>query len=140
MELRKDNYMNDKTFTKLSSLVDQDFTIVKVWGYKFKMWDETENKMLSSDVYVQGYRKVYGVDTDKGSLDLSASQFSQMLEGVNKQGVADVNGRTFHVKSNGKAGKDIRYWLNPTKSAPVKTQDTVAPVDDEPINLDELGW
>lgn len=134
--------MDKKTFTKLSDLVGDTFTINKVWGFQFKMWDNESRRMLTSDRYEKGYRKMYGVDTDKGSLDLSASQVGQMLEAVSQKGVADINGRTFSVKSNGKTGMDIRYFINPTKDAPVQPtqQDTIHEVGDEPINLDSLGF
>lgn len=131
----------DKKFTKLSELVDKTFTVEKIWGYKFKLWDNEAKKMLVSETYEKGYRKIYALDTSEGSLDVSASQIGQMLEGVFRNGVSDLNGRTFAVKSNGKSGMDIRYYINPTKDAPKTTQDTVAEViDDEPIDLNALGW
>lgn len=105
-------------YTKLSNLVDDTFTVQKVFGYKFKMWDNEQRKMLISDSYVQGYRKMYTIDTDKGTLDLSASQMGNILESVTSDGRADINGRTFSVKSNGKSGIDIRYYLSATKDAP----------------------
>lgn len=131
----------DKKFTKLSELVDKTFTVEKIWGYKFKLWDNEAKKMLVSETYEKGYRKIYALDTSEGSLDVSASQIGQMLEGFFRNGVSDLNGRTFAVKSNGKSGMDIRYYINPTKDAPKTTQDTVAEViDDEPIDLNALGW
>jgi len=102
-------------YTKLSNLVDDQFTVNKVFGYKFKMWDTTSNKMLISEKWEQGYRKMYTMETDKGTLDLSASQFGNLLEAVTKDGRADINGRSFSVKSNGKTGMDIRYYLNAVK-------------------------
>jgi len=95
-------------YTKLSNLVDDQFTVNKVFGYKFKMWDTTSNKMLISEKWEQGYRKMYTMETDKGTLDLSASQMGNLLEAVTKDGRAEINGRTFSVKSNGKSGMDRR--------------------------------
>lgn len=126
-------------FIKLVDLVDGTFTVEKVWGYKFKLWDSENKKMLSSDTWVKGYRKVYNLQTNMGGLDVSAGQFANMLESVSKNGVADVNGRTFAVKSNGKTGMDIRYYINPTKD-PVQTDKVEEVVDDEPINLDDIGF
>lgn len=135
---------NKKVYTKLSDLVDDSFTITKVWGYQFKLWDNESKRMLVSEKWEKGYRKIYGLDTSKGSLDLSASQLGQMLESVNKAGVADINGKTFNVKSNGKTGMDIRYYINPApasqRAEPSKTDNVAEVVDGETINLDELGW
>ncbi len=131
----------DKKFTKLSELVDNTFTVEKIWGYKFKMWDNESKKMLVSETYEKGYRKIYSVDTSEGSLDLSASQLGQMLESVFKNGSSELTGRTFSVKSNGKTGMDIRYYLNPTKDAPKKVVDDVTDPDEiSKEDLDALGW
>jgi len=102
----------EKEYTKLSNLVNGTFTINKMFGYKWKMWDNTEKKMLVSDIWQKDYRKIYGAETDKGILDLSASQMGVLLETVSKNGEANLNGRTFQVKSNGKTGMDIRYFFN----------------------------
>lgn len=133
--------MNEKKFTKLSELVDNTFTVEKIWGYKFKLWDNELKKMLVSETYEKGYRKIYSVDTSEGSLDLSASQLGQMLESVFKNGSSELTGRTFSVKSNGKTGMDIRYYINPTKDAPKKVVDDVTDPDEiSKEDLDALGW
>jgi len=106
------------SYIKLGALVGQVFTINKVGGYQFKMWNPQTNKMDVSDTWQQGFQKKYQVETDKGKLELSSSQLSQLLEGVVKDGVADINGRSFMVKSNGKSGMEIRYFLNPATSQP----------------------
>lgn len=107
----------EKNFTKLSALVDSEFTVERVNGYKWKMWDVSSNKMLVSDNWEKGYQKRWDVDTDKGKIDFSSSQLGNMLEGVCHAGAADVNGCTFSVKSNGKKGIEIRYYLNAVRSA-----------------------
>jgi len=142
--------MND--YTKLSSLVNGTFTITKFNGYKWKMWDNVEKKMLISDTWQKDYRKVYQVETDRGLLDLSASQTGVLLETVVRNGIADLNGRTFQVKSNGKSGMDIRYFFNAIQDnhsgidktaaaelVPEKpeTKEEVLDVPDE-INLDDI--
>lgn len=132
-------------YTKLSNLVDDTFTVQKVFGYRWKMWDNEQRKMLISDNYVQGYRKMYTVDTDKGTLDLSASQMGNILESVTSDGRADINGRTFNVKSNGKSGMDIRYYINATKdapAAPVKAvEDTYDPfAEQNDIKLEDIPF
>lgn len=99
-------------FVKLSSLVDGEFTVQRVDGYKWKMWDQANKQMLVSDDFVKGYRKVYTVETDKGTLDLGSGQLSSLLEAVFFNGRADIIGVTYKVKSNGKSGLDIRYYFN----------------------------
>lgn len=99
-------------FTKLSSLIGEEITIQSVPGYSFKKWDDVNKKMLVSDNYQEGYRKLWQVVTDKGQLDLGDGQMGNLLVGVMLNGKADIIGATFHVKSNGKSGLDIRYYLN----------------------------
>lgn len=106
-------------YVKMSSLVDQDFRVDKVGLHKFVAWDATENKYVTQDTWFQGAQKKYPVTTDKGLVDMSASQIGNMLEGVQHAGQSNIIGATFHVKSNGKTGKEIRYFLNPVKTAPI---------------------
>lgn len=121
---------NKIEYTKLSALVDDDFTITKAGGYQFKKWDNENRRMLVEEKWTEGYRKMYTIDTDKGRMDLGAGQLGNLLEGVYKNGVADINGVTFHVKSNGKSGLDIRYFFNVVRDKPV-IKDTYPPVADE---------
>jgi hypothetical protein len=96
------------------------------------MWDNATKKMLVSDTWAKDHRKIYGVETDKGILDLSASQLGILLETISKNGEANLIGRTFQVKSNGKTGMDIRYFFNAVQDVPDNT-----PEQDE-INLDDV--
>ena len=140
--------MEEKKFTKLSELVDDSFTVQKAWGYQFKMWDAASKRMLVSEKYEQGYRKIYSLDTDKGKLDLGSGQLSSLLEAVYKNGTADINGKTFKVKSNGKTGMDIRYYFSVDYNAPQTPQatitnqatDTVHSVDDGEIDLSSIPF
>lgn len=102
-------------FIKLSQI--DNFTVEKVWGYKFKKWDDINKKMLTSDTWIEGYAKKWDIDTNKGKLDISNSQFAQMLVGCynSKTQSASVVGRTFSVKTNGKQGLEIRYYINPMR-------------------------
>jgi len=134
-------------YIKLSGLVDSQFTINKVFGYRYKMWDNEQRKMLISETWVKDYRKMYTLDTDKGTLDLSASQMGNLLESITKDGRADINGRSFSVKSNGKSGMDIRYYLNAVKDAPVAPKapqnegfDPFSQAPDEPIDLESIPF
>lgn len=124
-------------YVKLSDLVGQKFTIEKVWGFKFKMWDQPTSKMITQDTWFKGARKVYEVDTDKGKLDLGQGQIGTLLETVFKDGVADLNNKTFEVKSNGKTGMDIRYFFNVVERpiVPVRVGDEITEMylDDIPF-------
>lgn len=128
----------NKSYTKLSALVDDTFKVEKVFGYKFKMWDNNERKMLISDTWVKGYQKKYTLETDKGVLDLSAGQMGNLLEAITSDGRADINGRTFLVKSNGKSGMDIRYFLNVAKEQVAKPDNHEE--TEVPFNLDDIGF
>lgn len=139
---------NKITFTKLSALVDQDFTITKAGGYQFKKWDKEANRMLTEEKWQEGYRKMYTIDTDKGRMDLGAGQLGNLLEGVYKAGVADINNVTFHVKSNGKTGMDIRYFFNVVRDSAPKEWVNKPVADnyedttnyDEPIDMDSIPF
>lgn len=123
-------------YVKLSDLVGSDFTVEKVFGFSYKLWDNENKKMLTSDVWVKDYRKVYGLATDKGNLDISAHQFGNMLEGVSKGGQADVVGKTYDVKSNGKTGMEIRYYINPAREN--KESDNKPVTDNDIENIENL--
>lgn len=143
---------NSKSFVKLSELVNDRFTVIRVWGYKWKMWDTNTNKMLTSDKYEQGYQKKWDVDTNRGKLDLSSGQIGTLLEAVLRNGVADLNGATFEVKSNGKTGMDIRYFFNVVRAPQPEPQQNTpqtrveapqsheAPQDDQSIDLDSIPF
>jgi len=102
----------DKQFVKLSTLVNDTFTVEGVGAYLYKKWDPAQSKMLTSPSWEEGYRKIYPVTTDKGTLDLGAGQLGNLLEAVFHHGEANLIGVTFSVKSNGKTGMDIRYFFN----------------------------
>lgn len=131
-------------FVKMKDLVGSTFTVQRVVKYSYKMWDSVASTMRVSDTYVEGHRKVYTVETDKGVVDISATQLGSMLEGVSREGRADIVHRTFSVKSNNKTGMDIRYWINPVRDAPVappKAVDEVFDVPEEaPISLDDIPF
>lgn len=108
--------MESKKFVKLSDLVGDRFTIVKVGKFSYKKWDNESRKMLVSDNWVQGYQKIYQVETDRGYVDMSSAKVGEMLESVSKFGESSIVGRVFNVKSNGKTGMDIRYFINPERT------------------------
>ena len=108
----------DKQFTKLSNLVNEDITIERVDAFQWKMWDAANSKMLTSENWQKDYQKRYPIVTDKGQLEVSQTQLAGMLEAVSNAGKSDIINCTFHVKSKGQTGKDIRYYINAVRTAP----------------------
>lgn len=108
----------ENNYTNLKELIDDSFTVLKVRGFGYKMWDNNAKKMMFSSEPQKGYRKVYTLETDKGILDLGVGQYGNILEGVSKDGKSDIINWTFNVKSNGKSGMEVRYYLNPVWNKP----------------------
>ena len=125
-------------FVKLSDLVGDKFKVEKVWGYKWKKWDNDAKKMLVSDSWMEGYSKKYDVDTDKGKLDLGTGQIGSLLESVFKNGVADLSGVTFSVTSNGKTGMDIRYYFKPEWTLKTEAKQETKEVED--VDIEDLPF
>lgn len=119
-----------REFIKLKDI--ERFTVKESHGYKWKMWDEQTKKMLVSDGYQEGHSKRYSFVVDGGNLELSSSQVGQMLEGVFEGGTSDVRGKTFSVRTNGKTGKEIRYWINPVFDVQPPLKKVEPPKEDEP--------
>lgn len=140
--------MNNETkYVKLSELVNGTFEVQKVWGYHFEKWDDNEKKMIKQDRYFDGAKKKYNVDTDKGKLTLSDWQHNTLLGVVAYQGKADINGRIFRVKSNGKTGMEIRYYFDVVedrekRQVPEAVQDILIGDDevDEPVDLSDIPF
>lgn len=126
-------------YVKLKDLVDRTFQVKEVKGYTFKKWDTTENRMLNSDRWMEGYSKKWQVETDKGQLDLGSGQMGTILESVHKGGKSDINGRIFQVKSNGKTGMEIRYFFNPVQGEPEPNIEDLDDSDDD-IDLSEVPF
>lgn len=146
---------NERQYTSLKKLVGEEFTVDAVKGYQYKKYDPESKRMITSEKWEQGFSKKYGVETDKGFMDISAGQLGNMFEGVQKNGVADLRGKTFFVKSNGKEGMEIRYFLNPvwdknkeTTNTPTQPEkphtephnSSYSASDDEPINIDDIPF
>lgn len=102
-------------YIKLKDLVNDQFTVEKVVGVKWVMWNDAESKYERSDTPQKGYTKQYLAQTNKGALNVSQSQMAQMLEAASDLGKADVIEKKFEVRSNGKDGKEIRYYINLAK-------------------------
>ena len=140
----------ENKYIKLSDLVNSEFTVLEAYGFKWKMWSPDTKRMLMSDDYIQGYQKKYSLKTDRGSLDLGSGQLSSLLEAVYYKGEANINGKTFAVKSNGKSGMDIRYFFNlkrDAKPAPMplkQVQDVALTAEEfdecEPVDISQIPF
>jgi len=134
--------MENKSYVKLSELVDKDFTVLSVKGFTFKRWNNEERKMEVSDEWKEGFSKKYLVETDKGMLDMGTGQLASLLEAVFYNGVADINGQRFKVKSNGKSGMDIRYFFNrmKEKDIPMSQADVFDSINDKPVDISQIPF
>lgn len=108
---------NPVTYVKLNQLVGETIKVEKVFPAKYKAWDDGEKKYVTSETPQKGFQKRYNADTSKGRVEFSNSQIAQMLEGVCDDGRADINGASFTIRSNGKTGMEIRYFINPVVEA-----------------------
>jgi hypothetical protein len=102
----------DKKFIKLTELDGETITIEKIWGFKWKLWDQVERKMLIADSWQKDYKKRYSIETDKGSLEVSQNQMGKILEATMTNGIADPVGKTLQIRSNGRQGLQADYWFN----------------------------
>ncbi len=93
------------------------FTVMGDKGFNYKRWNQAEGKMETSDQWQEGFRKMFSIETDQGLLDLSQAQLGQMLASAYRDGTANIIGNKFNVKTNGKTGMEIRYFINMDYSA-----------------------
>lgn len=112
------------------------FTVQKVLGFKYKMWDGVG--MVIKDEWFEGSTKKWQVETEKGVLDLSNSQLSScLITTFDAQTMtAKLQGARFEVKTNGQTGKEIRYFfqrLDAYKEAPKPQQPHYENADDIPV-------
>lgn len=130
---------NKPKYAKLSELVDSDFILERIYGYKYKKFDTESRRMISEDKWFDGSKRVYETLTDKGRLDLSENQLGNLFVRVQTNGTSTVNGLRVSVKSNGRAGMDIRYYLNPDKytKQPDTVEDTRIKADSPELTKDE---
>lgn len=116
--------------------------------------DNENRKMLTEKAWRQGmkeegFQQKFTFETDKGTLDLSASQVGALCSKVlNQNGEAIIKGKTFKVVTNGKTGMEIRYFFNLVsdwkKEVPQDIQDAAqalgGSVEKNEINVDEIPW
>ena len=105
-------------YLKMSDLVNADFTVKRINNYKFVAWDAATNKYVTDDKWFKGAQKKYPVETNLGTVDMGANHIGSMFEITQMNGQANIIGVSYHLKSNGKTGIEIRYFVNPAKGQP----------------------
>ncbi len=101
----------DKEFKKLSEV--QSFKVVKVVKSFYQKWNEAEKKYERSDTPSKGFSQRYLVEMDDCIINMSKAQVGEMLVGSLDGSGADIAGKSFTVRNNGKTGIEIRYFINP---------------------------
>lgn len=100
-------------YIRLSQLDRKTFTVKKYLGRHWQKYNEAEKRYEKSDSPQQGFSERFKFETDKGELEVSRANVGDMCAAVlNQEGQANLLEKTFSVKTNGKEGKEIRYWLN----------------------------
>lgn len=100
-----------KQFKKLAEI--KSFTIEKIVKAYFERWNETEGKYEKSETWQEGFTPKWLIETMDFMLPLSKDQVSQALMASFKlDGTSNIIGKSYQVKTNGKTGKEIRYFLN----------------------------
>lgn len=100
-----------KQFKKLADI--KSFTIEKIVKAYFERWNETEGKYEKSETWQEGFTPKWLIETPEFMLPLSKDQVSQALMASFKlDGTSNIIGKSYLVKTNGKSGKEIRYFLN----------------------------
>lgn len=104
-------------YTKLGDLDGQTFTIDEAYGFQFKKWDAEARRMLTSDRWEDGFRKIYTVSSNKGKFDLSAPQMKDLLESTYSKGTANIVGKSFTVKKVIGQNDIPKYYFKLVKEA-----------------------
>jgi len=100
-----------KPFKKISEI--KSFTIDKIVKAYFERWNDNEKKYEKSDIWQEGFTPKWLIETPDYYLPLSKDQVSQVLMASFKlDGSSNIIGKSYLVKTNGKTGKEIRYFLN----------------------------
>lgn len=100
-----------KPFKKISDI--KSFTIQEISKTYFERWNDTEKKYEKSEVWTEGFTPKWLIETPEFMLPLSKDQVSQCLMSSFKlDGTSNIIGKSYSVKTNGKTGKEIRYFLN----------------------------
>jgi hypothetical protein len=134
--------MESTKYVKKQDLVGVAFTIEKVWPAQYTVWDNVARTMLKSDVPKKGHSKNYNVVTNKGTVGVSAYMLGNFFEAVQKDGNSTIIGATFNLKSNGKEGKEVRYFIDVVEvETPAETPGPPPlPEEEETLNADDIPF
>ncbi len=106
---------SNKKWISTKDLVGTTFHVNDVFIRKYRVWNETTGKYDFSDDPRQGMQPCWTIELDEGTWQASYGQYTQLLIACEAGGMADVLGKTFECSSNGKEGKDVRYYFKLTK-------------------------
>lgn len=102
-------------YVKLSAVTE--FLLEEIIKAQYFMWDAVQNKPQRSDTWFEGGKKQFVLATDKGQMSVSQGQFSQILLAAFDGTTSEPVGKTFTVKTNGKQGLDLRYFIDLKKTS-----------------------
>jgi len=133
----------ENKYIKLSDLIGQNITIKSIKGTIWKKWDAQNKKMLVSKEYQpynEGWNMKYQVETDKGIIDFSPTQLGSMLTRVLTGTSAELKDKVFKVSSNGKVGKEVRYYFSiPKPNEITATEAKELPEIDMDFPIEAIG-
>lgn len=112
--------MQTTNYVKLSGVTE--FLLEEILGTEYFAWDATINKPKRSQDWFEGAQKKYNLATDKGQMSVSQGQFSQILLAAFDGNSSDPVGKTYTVKTNGKSGLDLRYFIDLKKGEQIVEQ------------------
>lgn len=104
----------------------------------YQKYDEANKKYVKSDAWAEGMSPVYLFGLKDGQdIELSRATLSQCLVSAfdYRKGLLDCN---FTVKTNGKTGKEVRYFIN-QKKVETKTTQQLNVQSTEEVITDENG-
>jgi hypothetical protein len=91
----------------------------------FQRWNDETKKYETAQTWLKGYNPKFIFELVNGEqLEVSKDQLSQMLFSayMEKKKMADLK---YFVKTNGKTGKEIKYWINVARDIDPEVQQTV---------------
>lgn len=123
-----------KPFKKLADI--KSFTIEKIVKAYFERWNDNEKKYEKAETWQEGFTPKWLIETPEFMLPLSKDQVSQALMASFKlDGTSNIIGKSYLVKTNGKSGKEIRYFLNEMRIQ----QDIPMFLPEEEKELEKMG-
>jgi len=101
-----------KEFKKL--LDGMNFTLKSYNKKIFSRFNKETNKFETSPTWIKGYQPKYIFEAEDCMLSLSKDQLGQILVGCFEE-KNDWKDTKFYVKTNGKTGLEVRYYINVSK-------------------------